>query len=76
MQFLANLLKTNVVNIGIEEVSALGAACLAGLQLNIFSDMNRLRKLTAGRKTFFPNTDIEKVHAFYTDWKKAVKQLI
>jgi glycerol kinase len=76
MQFLANLLKTNVVNIGIEEVSALGAACLAGLQQNIFSNMNQLKTLAAGRKTFSPNTDIEKVHAFYKGWKKAVKQLL
>jgi glycerol kinase len=76
MQFLANLLKTNVVNIGIEEVSALGAACLAGLQQNIFSDMNQLKTLITGRKTFSPDKDIEKVHAFYTGWKKAVKQLL
>jgi glycerol kinase len=76
MQFLANLLKTNVINIGLEEVSALGAACLAGLQQNIFSDIGQLRNLTAGRKRFSPNTDTEKVHASYKGWKKAVKQLL
>ena len=76
MQFLANLLKASVVNIGLEEVSALGAACLAGLQQHIFSDMNQLKTLITGRKTFSPDEDIEKVHAFYTGWKKAVKQLL
>ncbi|HCO94320.1 MAG TPA: carbohydrate kinase, partial [Phycisphaerales bacterium] len=76
MQFLANLLKTNVVNIGLEEVSALGAACLAGLQQNIFSDISQLKNLTVGRKQFSPNTDVEKVHASYEGWKKAVKQLL
>jgi len=76
MQFLANLLKTNVVNIGLEEVSALGAACLAGLQQNIFSDIDQLKNLTAGRKRFSPNTDREKVHASYEGWKTAVRQLL
>ncbi len=76
MQFLANLLKTDVVNIGLEEVSALGAACLAGLQQNIFSDIGQLKDLTAGRKRFSPNTDTKKVHASYEGWKKAVKQLL
>ncbi|MHC4175127.1 MAG: FGGY-family carbohydrate kinase, partial [Planctomycetota bacterium] len=76
MQFLANLLKTNVINIGLEEVSALGAACLAGLQQNIFSDIGQLKNLAAGRKRFSPNKDTEKVHASYKGWKKAVKQLL
>jgi len=76
MQFLANLLKTNVINIGLEEVSALGAAYLAGLQQNIFSDIGQLKNLTAGRKQFSPNTDTKKVHASYEGWKKAVKQLL
>ncbi|MFC1795142.1 glycerol kinase [Planctomycetota bacterium] len=76
MQFLANLLKTNVVNIGMEEVSALGAACLAGLQQNIFSDIGQLKNLTTGRKQFSPNSDTKKVSASYEGWKKAVKQLL
>lgn len=76
MQFLANLLKTQVINIGLEEVSALGAACLAGLQQNIFSDLGQLKNLTAGRKRFSPNTDMNKVNASYEGWKKAVKQVL
>ena len=76
MQFMANLLETNVINIGMEEVSALGAACLAGLQQNIFSDIDQLKNKIAGRKQFFPNKDVEKVHTSYEGWKKAVKQLL
>ena len=76
MQFLANLLKTNVVNIGLEEVSALGAACLAGLQQNFFSDIGQLQNLTTGGKQFSPDKDTKKVHASYEGWKKAVKQLL
>ncbi len=76
MQFLANLLKTNVINIGLEEVSALGAACLAGLQQNIFSDIDQLKNLTTDRKQFSPNKDTKKVHVSYKGWKKAVKQIL
>ncbi|MCP4259827.1 MAG: glycerol kinase GlpK [Planctomycetes bacterium] len=76
MQFLANLLKTDVVNIGLEEVSALGAACLAGLQQNIFSDIDQLKNLTTGRNQYSHNKDTEKVQASYEGWKKAVKQLL
>ena len=76
MQFLANLLKNNVVNIGLEEVSAFGAACLAGLQQNIFTDLAQLKNLTTDKKKFSPNKDTKNVHACYDDWKKAVKRLL
>jgi glycerol kinase len=76
MQFLANLLETNVVNIGMEEVSALGAACLAGLQENIFSHIDQLNNNIADRKQFFPNKDVDKIRTSYEGWKKAVKQLL
>ncbi len=76
MQFLADLLKTNVVNIGMEEVSALGAAYLAGLQEGIFQDINQLISLNVGKRQFSPGTDAEKVNAFYEGWKKALQQVM
>lgn len=76
MQFLADLLKTNVVNIGIEEVSALGAAYLAGLQQGIFHDIGQLKDLNVDRKQFSPGPDTDMVCAFYEGWKKAVQQLL
>ncbi len=76
MQFLADLLKTNVVNIGMEEVSALGAAYLAGLQEGIFTDINQLTSLNVNTKQFSPGTDAEKVFDFYQGWKKALQQVI
>ena len=60
----------------LEEVSALGAACLAGLQQNIFSDTNQLTNLTTSRKQFTPNTGTKTVNDSYEGWKKAVKQLL
>jgi len=76
MQFLADLVKTNVVNIGMEEVSALGAAYLAGLHEGIFKDINQLVNLNLGKKQFSPGTNSETVLAFYEGWQKAVQTLV
>ncbi|OHB56207.1 MAG: carbohydrate kinase [Planctomycetes bacterium RBG_13_44_8b] len=76
MQFLADLLKTNIVNIGIEEVSALGAAYLAGLQVGIFTCLDQLKNLSANKNQFYPSSDTDEIDAFYEGWKKAVQQLL
>ncbi len=83
MQFLADLLRTNVVNIGIEDVSALGAAYLAGLQEDIFTCLDQLKNLSprdslrsANKKQFSPGSDTGKVNAYYEGWKKALQQLL
>ena len=76
MQFLADLLRVNVVNIGLQEVSALGAAYLAGLQEGIFRHIGQLKNLNIGKKQFSPSPNIEKVDAFYEGWKRAVQQLL
>ncbi|MBN2313643.1 MAG: glycerol kinase GlpK [Sedimentisphaerales bacterium] len=75
MQFLADLLATRVVNIGIEEVSALGAAYLAGLQQGIFQDVDQLKSLSIDRKQLCPNADAKDAYVSYEGWKKAVQQL-
>jgi len=76
MQFLTDLLKTNVVNIGIEDVSALGAAYMAGLQKGIFQSIEQLKNINVTTKQFSPGADSEKVYCFYEGWQKAVKQLL
>ena len=72
MQFLADLLGTDVVNIGLQEVSALGAAYLAGLQEGIFSDIDQIRDLQVSRTCFSPGQDTKMVQASYQGWKKAI----
>jgi glycerol kinase len=76
MQFLADLLRTRVINIGMEEVSALGAAYLAGLQQGIFQDIGQLESLNIERKQFCPNVDVKDAHASYEGWKKAVSAVV
>ena len=75
MQFLADLLGTRVVNIGMEEVSALGAAYLAGLQQAIFQDIGQLECLNIERKQFCPNVDVNDAQTSYDGWKKAVSAI-
>jgi len=76
MQLLADLLGTNVVNIGMEEVSALGAAYMAGLQQGIFQDIDQLKSLNVKRRQYSPNPDTDKAHALYEGWKDAIKRLM
>ena len=76
MQLLSDLLETNVVNIGMEEVSALGAAYLAGLQEGIFGDVDELKSLNLNKREFSPGHEKEKVNTFYEGWKKALRQFV
>ena len=77
MQCLADLLGTNVVNIGIQEVSALGAAHLAGLQAGIFKRVEHLTNYNDNNAVFKPGntSDQETIQQRYTGWINAVKQL-
>lgn len=71
VQFLADLLSKPVVNIGIADVSALGAAYLAGLQQKIFKDSDHIKKLQADNRITNPSGN-NKVMQWYEGWKKAV----
>jgi len=75
MQMLADVLGTSVVTIGIADVSALGAATLAGLGVGIYRSLDELgvlppqtRRLSAG-----PNADQAKGH--YKEWKTILSNL-
>jgi len=76
MQLLADLLSTNVVNIGMEEVSALGAAYMAGLQEGIFREIDHLKNLSVGEKQFFPNPDSGGARISYEGWRQAVQRVL
>lgn len=76
MRFLADLLQTDVVNIGIPDVSALGAACLAGLQSGMFRDIGHLEQLNMDRQRYSPRPDAQKAHIAYDGWKRAIQQLV
>ena len=71
LRFLAELLEKPVVNVGIPEVSALGAAYLAGLQQGIFTDINQLTRLNSENKIVTPSGD-EKIKTWYKGWQQTV----
>jgi len=75
MRFLADLLQTQVVNIGMPDVSALGAACLAGLQSGIFKDFDQLERLNMDEQTYSPGVSAHPASLAYDGWKRSVQQL-
>lgn len=77
VQFLTDLLQTQVVNIGMQDVSALGAAYMAGLQQGVFRDIDHLAQLNIDKTAFNPGpqAEQEKVAQDYQGWTQAIKQL-
>lgn len=73
MQFEADILKAEVKRPKVVEVTALGAAYLAGLKTGYFKSIDEIKKNKAIERNFFPEMDDEdrtvKIHA----WHKAVR---
>ncbi len=72
MQFIADILGTTVTNIGMQDVSALGAAYMAGLGCGLFRDPEHLKELQSGARVYDPGPQQEKVGEWYEGWKQAV----
>lgn len=72
VQFLANQLNRKVVISGFPEVSALGAAYMAGLKAGVYTGLEQLQKLKLVKDTLTP-ADVEKHKVWYEGWKKAVR---
>lgn len=73
LQFLADLLGTSVVNKGMPDVSAQGAAWLAGLKAGIFKSIDYLKTLDTQRNLVAPGPGIDKVLAGYEGWQRAIQ---
>lgn len=71
VQFLADLLEKPVVNIGIADVSALGAAYLAGLKSGVYESLDHLTQLNSDKIIFKPSIN-DAIKACYNGWKQAV----
>ena len=55
IQFLTDLLNKNVATIGMPDVSALGAAYLAGLKAGVYESIDALKQLNADKKYHQPD---------------------
>ena len=71
LQFLADLLERSVVNIGMADVSALGAAYLAGLKAGVYKDLQQLETFNSDKTLVRPGKN-EKVKTWYAGWQKAI----
>jgi glycerol kinase len=74
MQFQSDILKENVERSAIEEISALGAAFMAGLAFGFWKDLDELKTLRKSDKIFQPQMEPKEVDALYAGWKKAVEK--
>ena len=70
-QFLADLLQKEVVTIGQPDVSALGAAYMAGLNTGLYPDIAYLRSLNKEKKIIAPSSGLEAATG-YKGWLEAV----
>jgi glycerol kinase len=75
MQFQADLLGVPVERPRMLEVTAFGAAALAGLGVGVFRDRDALEPVTAeGATRFEPQLDAGRRDALYAGWKRAVER--
>ena len=73
MQFQADILGTPVERPALLEVTALGAAVLAGLHVGFWRDRSDLE--AAGESTIFePMLGADERESLYADWKRAVER--
>jgi glycerol kinase len=73
LQFIADLLNKPVAGIGMPDVSALGAAYLAGLKVGVYKDINVLKNFNAEKK-YYPANDKEAVKNGYEGWLNVINR--
>lgn len=73
MQFQSDVLNTEVHRPQVTEVTALGAAYLAGLAVGFWESIDELQDKAVLDRTFEPHDDEEKRNRRYKGWKRAVK---
>jgi len=74
MQFQADILDVRVERPPVLEVTALGAALLAGLAVGFWSDRADLAPKGDRARVFEPNLGAERREALYAGWKRAVER--
>lgn len=74
MQFQADILECPVLRSSNEELSALGAAWLAGLALGWWRSLAELETLTGSADVFAPGLAHPRRESLYRGWKQAVRR--
>jgi glycerol kinase len=71
LQFLADLLNRRIISMGMPDVSALGAAYMAGLKAGLYQDIEQLKTLNRNKDFVYP-ADNKKITGWYEGWKAVV----
>ena len=72
LQYLADLIEKAVINQGMPDVSAQGAAYLAGLKVGIYHDLEHLEQLINRQSVIKSNPDNSVVMQAYAGWLNAL----
>jgi len=72
MQFLSDILNRTVCRSSMPDVSALGAAYMAGIQSKVYNGIEFLRTLNAGKRQFNPSSDLSLQSQSYKGWLKTI----
>jgi glycerol kinase len=74
MQFQADLLGVPVVRPAINETTALGAACLAGLAVGYWRDREEIAKQWRPERIFTPAMTRERAEGLCRRWRRALER--
>ena len=75
VQFLSDLLDTTVERYEVQEVSALGAAYLAALQVGIFENLAQIEGFEVGSKRIEPSNNKGTVDQWHKQWQNKISSV-
>ena len=74
MQFQSDICGASIVRPVVRETTALGAACLAGITVSFWKDLNEVKNRWKRDAIFRPAMDSEKRNTLINGWHKAVER--
>jgi glycerol kinase len=75
-QFLADILDVPVERPAVTETTALGTACLAGLEVGLYPSLAALAQGWQCERRFEPQMDQARRTALYAGWRDAVRRTL
>lgn len=76
MQFLADILEIKIERSAKIEMTALGVAYLAGLQIGIYKSLTEIEAIHKVDKVFEPELSVEKRNQYYQGWKQVINLIL
>lgn len=73
MQFIADLLDKSIKCVDVHDVSALGAAYLAGLKVDVFESLEAIKRLTMHNKIYRSGNGRIAAHEGYKGWQREIR---